>query len=117
MFAAAYNFICILMLWFYVPESPKWLYEKKRYSECQEVLILMADKNGVEVPPNGVLLRNLNAHEIVPKHLQTMPPEKIEQSDEDMLFSSPDGRKTGDSRFGSGMTSSQSVKMLENSQF
>jgi MFS family permease len=41
-FAVAYIFVCLLILLFYIPESPKWLYDKKRYAECQENLLFMA---------------------------------------------------------------------------
>jgi len=34
-------------LYLFVPESPKWLYDQKRYLECQKTLRYMARRNGV----------------------------------------------------------------------
>lgn len=33
------------ILLFWLPESPKWLYDKKRYVECQKVLLYMNKVN------------------------------------------------------------------------
>ena len=33
----------------YVPESPKWLYEKGRYIEAKDALVTIARSNGVNV--------------------------------------------------------------------
>ena len=32
-----------------MPESPKWLYEKKRFQECQQALSEMAKVNGTKL--------------------------------------------------------------------
>ena len=38
-----------IMMWFLIPESPKWLYFKERYSDLRAVLIYMAKGNGVKL--------------------------------------------------------------------
>ena len=39
--------VCLIMM--HVPESPKWLYEKGRFSEAKSSLMYLARKNGVDV--------------------------------------------------------------------
>jgi MFS family permease len=43
--------VCIsfIMIWAFVPESPKWLFVKKRYSDLRAVMIYMARTNGVNL--------------------------------------------------------------------
>lgn len=40
------SFLGVLIL---IPESPKWLYSKQRFSECQGVLRYTAKFNGVKI--------------------------------------------------------------------
>lgn len=42
LYAATTNFIFLLIGIWFLPESPKWLYDKKRYSECIKVIMMMA---------------------------------------------------------------------------
>lgn len=39
--------ISFIMVFSFVPESPKWLYVKERYSDLRAVLIYMARTNGL----------------------------------------------------------------------
>jgi len=41
--------ISFLFTWAFIPESPKWLYVKERYSDLRAVLIYMARTNGKKV--------------------------------------------------------------------
>ena len=45
-FAAALQFITVLLIIFFIPESPKWLYNVKQYNRCYGVLKIMAKRNG-----------------------------------------------------------------------
>lgn len=42
-------FTSFTLVWAFIPESPKWLYSKERYSDLRAVLIYMARLNGVEL--------------------------------------------------------------------
>ena len=37
---------------YFIPESPKWLYEKGKYDECQEILETMATTNKTKMTSN-----------------------------------------------------------------
>ena len=45
------NIVSVCLIIMYVPESPKWLYEKGRFIEAKEALIYLARNNGVDVQP------------------------------------------------------------------
>ena len=44
--AASVQLISIILVSFFLPESPKWLYSQKRYEELYSVMVYMANKNG-----------------------------------------------------------------------
>jgi len=35
----------------YVPESPRWLFEKGRYKETKETLLYLTEQNGIDAEP------------------------------------------------------------------
>jgi MFS family permease len=41
--------ISFVLIWAFIPESPKWLYAKKRYSDLRAVMIYMARTNGINL--------------------------------------------------------------------
>ena len=45
-FAATINLVALILTFVFVPESPKWLYEKERYIESYKVFKKMAAING-----------------------------------------------------------------------
>ena len=45
-FAISQGTICLLILIFLIPESPKWLYDNKKYKKCYECLQKIASYNG-----------------------------------------------------------------------
>ena len=47
-FAVFQNIATILLVLMYVPESPKWLFEKGRFKEARETLMYLAKRNGVD---------------------------------------------------------------------
>ena len=51
--ACVLNFIGILLTSILLPDSPKWLYEKKKYKECVAAIRSMAELNNVRnfMPP------------------------------------------------------------------
>jgi len=44
--SAASNIVALVISFFWMPESPKWLYTKQRYMECYKTLSKMASFNG-----------------------------------------------------------------------
>lgn len=58
MLLAVISILCTLI---FIPESPKWLYGMKKYSECQKSLRDMAKMNGrlSQLPNNSVLFRKM----------------------------------------------------------
>ena len=46
----------LILVFFYLPESPKWLFEKGYLLEAKETLIQIANSNGL----NGEALRDIN---------------------------------------------------------
>lgn len=50
-YAVLQNIVSVCLILMYVPESPKWLYEKGRFIEAKEALMYLARKNGVDVQP------------------------------------------------------------------
>jgi len=42
-----------------MPESPAWLYEKKRYQECMDVFQIMAYVNGAEMEMDGPMYAHM----------------------------------------------------------
>jgi len=42
-----------ILILIFLPESPAWLYEKKRFKECHEVFERMAYINGKEMEMNA----------------------------------------------------------------
>lgn len=51
------NVATLIMFWFFVPESPKWLYSKARYQECQQILTRIAKFNGKDLPSHASVFR------------------------------------------------------------
>ena len=49
----------MLILICFMPESPAWLYEKKRYEECMDVFQIMAYVNGEEMEMDGSMYANI----------------------------------------------------------
>ena len=41
--------LAMLSLWFLIPESPRWLISRKRFSEAQKILIKASKENGHEL--------------------------------------------------------------------
>ena len=56
LFSAFQNIIVLILVFFYLPESPKWLFEKGYLREAKETLIQIANSNGL----NGEALRDIN---------------------------------------------------------
>ena len=54
--------ISFFLVWSFIPESPKWLYAKKRYADLRAVLIYMAKLNGVELNPEKAHIYKLGPH-------------------------------------------------------
>ena len=54
-FALVLQTVTLFLLYRYSTESPKWLYNKKKFAECQYTMRYMADWNGVELNPNSCL--------------------------------------------------------------
>lgn len=48
-YAVFQNIASIVLIMMYVPESPKWLYEKRRFGEAKSALMYVARKNGIDV--------------------------------------------------------------------
>ena len=48
-FAVFQNLVALSLVLLYVPESPKWLYEKGRFKEAKDALMYLARRNGVDV--------------------------------------------------------------------
>ena len=42
--------VSFIFVWAFIPESPKWLYVKKRFSDLRAVMIYMAKTNGIDLP-------------------------------------------------------------------
>ena len=82
-FAALGNIVTLILLFVFVPESPKFLYDKKRFRECQRSLSYMAKVNGRQLKSAAVLLMN-DRTATNHFHLQThslREPEKIASLD------------------------------------
>ena len=47
----ALQVVLIVIIYCFLPESPKWLYEMKKYRECYEVLKKLGKFNGVTQQP------------------------------------------------------------------
>ena len=54
--------ISFIMIWAFIPESPKWLYVKKRYSDLRAVMIYMARTNGVKLDESTSKIYKLGPH-------------------------------------------------------
>ena len=50
-FAVFQNIVSVIVIIKYLPESPKWLYEKGRYVEAKDALVAVARANGVNATP------------------------------------------------------------------
>jgi len=55
-------FIC------FMPESPAWLYEKKRYQECMDVFQIMAYVNGAEMEMDGPMYAHMRKRSEITIH-------------------------------------------------
>ena len=66
---------------FYVPESPRWLFQKRRYKEARDALVYLADQNGFDKQP---LVDNRFTEEIIENEENIQPRMSIgsEQNDE-----------------------------------
>jgi len=73
-FGAALQAISLANLYLFVPESPQWLYDKHRYSECQAVLRYMAAFNGVTLKPDSCLVIPLEEHYVDPYIVKFLVP-------------------------------------------
>ena len=47
-FAVCQNVAAVSLILMYLPESPKWLFEKGRFKEAKEALMYLANRNGVD---------------------------------------------------------------------
>ena len=54
LFSGCQNILMLILVLYYLPESPRWLYEKGQYQKAKETLIMIANKNGVD----GSVLRD-----------------------------------------------------------
>lgn len=59
-FGCLEHIVGILLNYFYVPESPKWLYNEERYQECSIILNKMAKFNGINSTPLADKIKNLS---------------------------------------------------------
>ena len=48
------GFFTMIIILFFVPESPTWLYEQKKFKECYEVFEKMAKINGKKMGTNAL---------------------------------------------------------------
>lgn len=64
----------VLFALVYLPESPKWLYDQKRYKDCRIVLEKMAKMNKTNKLPKIASLDEVDLGSIDPKHLQSLSP-------------------------------------------
>jgi len=87
-FLVTISFLCT---WAFIPESPKWLYVKERYSDLRAVLIYMARVNG------KVVYEDAKIHKLGP-HLDDGLGEMEDMSDEDEDAKENPSMALGDSR-------------------
>ena len=55
-YVASLSFVLFFVHLLFMPESPKWLYEKQRYRECLMVFEKMAKFNGKQLQSGALLL-------------------------------------------------------------
>lgn len=55
-FAAFEQGLTILLILFLIPESPKWLFNQKKYHECYKSLEYMARNNGLRMLKGRMLM-------------------------------------------------------------
>ena len=79
-FALCMNVLSLILGIFYVPESPKWLYDKQRYEECADVLTYMAKWNGKNSLPSATLLKT-------DSKLRLLTEDKIQMSTDNSVLS------------------------------
>ena len=48
----------MIIIYFWVDESPKWLYEESKFKECHDIMQKIAKINGKPKLPSGGALKN-----------------------------------------------------------
>jgi MFS family permease len=66
---ASIALITLFNAFFFLPESPKWLYDKKEFEKSQEILTNMAKINGVTLKPDSCLRKPIGREQV--NHLQS----------------------------------------------
>ncbi|XP_013418049.1 solute carrier family 22 member 4 [Lingula anatina] len=54
--------LALLLFWFYIPESPRWLVTRGRYKEAEEIMQRIARRNKKEMPDFAEFVANYEAN-------------------------------------------------------